>query len=85
MTFDVKKKGGAFGLREDSRVWEIGDLTSPSRNQSMVLTLLPSDALSWCVRNVDLSGGKRKLRWEVNPTDLVVISCDESTGSGPHP
>ena len=35
MTFDVKKKGGAFGLRDDSRVWEIGDLASPSRNQSI--------------------------------------------------
>jgi hypothetical protein len=84
MTFDVKKKGGAFGLREDSRVWEIGDLASPQL-QPKHLTLLPSDALSWCVRNVDLSGGKRKLRWEVNPTDLVVISCDESTGICPHP
>jgi hypothetical protein len=29
MAFSVKKKGGAFGLREDDRVWEIGAAATP--------------------------------------------------------
>ena len=27
-------------------------------------------------------GGKRKLKWEVNPTDMTVVSADETTHIG---
>ena len=47
-----------------------------------IVTFRAADALSWCVRNVDCSGGKRKLRWEVNPTELSVVSVDEAAGIG---
>jgi hypothetical protein len=40
------------------------------------------DTLSWSVRNIDLKGGKRKLKWEVNPTELVVIGAEEATCVG---
>ena len=62
------------------------------------VTLLSADALSWCIRNVDQAarqvpfihckivtpsqGGKRKLKWEVNPTDMTVVSADETSHVG---
>ena len=81
LTFDVKKKGGAFGQRMDDRVWEIGACPT-SLMPCKIVTFRAADALSWCVRNVDCSGGKRKLRWEVNPTELSVVSVDEAAGIG---
>jgi hypothetical protein len=62
------------------------------------VTLLFADALSFCVRNVDQTvrqapfiqckivtssqGGKRKLKWEVSPTDITVVSADQTSNIG---
>jgi len=40
------------------------------------------DLLSWSVRNVDVSGGKRKVKWEYAPTEITVASVDEAQGVG---
>jgi hypothetical protein len=73
----------------------MGNRCAASVLQYKNVTLLSADALSFSVRNVDQTvrqapfiqcnfvtssqGGKRKLKWEVSPTDMTVVSADETT------